>query len=102
MRENDIPFHVIWTVTKENYESIREIAELCRNMGSKSLTANDMIPMGKAESRNDLLLSSQEIMRLCEAAYEVYRSIDTSDFKIWTSYPFSFLVDPSYLVPKIL
>lgn len=99
LRDGGIPFHIIWTVTRDNLKSLGEMAALCHRIGAQSLTVNDMIPMGRAVGHNDLVLSPREISELCRRAYELHKEYKPSGLTVSTTYPFSFLVEPSSLVP---
>jgi MoaA/NifB/PqqE/SkfB family radical SAM enzyme len=65
------PIDVQWMVTKTNAHQLASVAELVRRLELQLLRVYPVLPVGRAADHPHLLLSSDEIDRLCTEAEEI-------------------------------
>lgn len=95
-----INFNVAWIVNKKNINYISEMAKLSQKIGAKALLISDLLPMGRAKNMSDILLSKNDIKKLIQQAYELYKEYHPS-LSIRVGSPFAFLVDPKNITNEI-
>lgn len=76
LRAAGVPFQINTTVTKTNLESFKEIFELCRKIGAAAWHIFLLVPMGRAASLAEEVITAREYEDVLHWLYDFRKTTD--------------------------
>lgn len=76
LKKNDVPFQINTTVTKDNRNNFKQIFNLCQKLGAVAWHIFLLVPMGRAASMRDQVISAQEYEETLHWFYDFRKTTD--------------------------